>query len=200
MGRVRGREVNPRGQGGRLRAELVDAAGRLLATGGRDTELTLRAIAREAGVAAPSVYDHFHSLDALLEELVAGYRDELVAAVRHAPARGGASRAGAQLRAAARGYVRWGVAHPGEYLLACTAPVLRRSGYGLRPAVGGDWILPAFGELAQRLEPAPPDPRGAALALWSGLHGVVDLRTATPGAAWPALNRHVDTVLGDLVG
>lgn len=55
---MRARAVNPRGQGPRLRQDILDAATALL---GREpaVAVTLRAIARQAGVAAPSIYAHF---------------------------------------------------------------------------------------------------------------------------------------------
>src|SRR5882757_7106539 len=57
---------NPRGQGERLRAEIVDAALRLLDELADDQALSLRAVAREVGIAATSVYIHFADRDALV--------------------------------------------------------------------------------------------------------------------------------------
>src|SRR6185437_6193275 len=78
------RRPNPRGQGGRLRDELLDAASGLLAVGGRDAELTLRSVARAAGVAAPSVYQHFADLDELMLALVRYHLADLAAAIEAA--------------------------------------------------------------------------------------------------------------------
>src|SRR5712691_7955762 len=78
------RTPNPRGQGGRLRDELLDAASGLLAAGGRDAELTLRSVARAAGVAAPSVYQHFADLDELMLALVRHHLADLATAIGNA--------------------------------------------------------------------------------------------------------------------
>src|SRR5690349_11529730 len=58
------RKRNPRGQGERLRDDIIEAASRLLADPAAPP-LTLRAVAREVGVAATSVYLHFDSIETL---------------------------------------------------------------------------------------------------------------------------------------
>src|SRR5438445_3562284 len=103
-----GRTANPRGAGTRLREELLDAATRLLAAGGRDAVLTLRGVAREAGVAAPSVYAHFTDLDELVLELIGRHLADLAEVVRAAVRTADPDDAADALRAAAYAYVRWG--------------------------------------------------------------------------------------------
>jgi AcrR family transcriptional regulator len=66
------RRRNPRGQGDRLRADIIEAASRLLADPAAPP-LTLRGVARAAGVAATSVYLHFADTD----ELVLAVADQL---------------------------------------------------------------------------------------------------------------------------
>ncbi len=68
---------NPHGQGTRLREELIAAAGRVLAATPEGSELSLRAVAREAGVAAPSVYLQFADKAELVGAVVGSYFDEL---------------------------------------------------------------------------------------------------------------------------
>src|SRR3954468_5171305 len=69
----RSRERSPQGEGARLREELIAAAGRLLGADGDVDSLSLRGVAREAGVAAPSVYLHFASKEALLRAVVSAH-------------------------------------------------------------------------------------------------------------------------------
>src|SRR6187402_1454924 len=76
---VRTRVVNRRGQGERLRDEILDAASRLLATSGSRDAVTLRAVAREAAIAAPSIYPHFPNRDAVLDAVVVRTFDQLAA-------------------------------------------------------------------------------------------------------------------------
>ena len=88
------RQRNPRGQGERLRDDIIEAASRLLADPAAPP-LTLRAVAREAGVAATSVYLHFDDIEELVlavadrrfGELVR-LQDEAQDAVRRTPASG----------------------------------------------------------------------------------------------------------------
>src|SRR4051812_21337363 len=188
------RTANPRGAGARLRDELLDAATRLLDAGGRHTTLTLRGVAREAGVAAPSVYPHFGDLDALVLELIRRHLADLTEVVRSAVA-GEGTPVGA-LRAAAHAYVEWGLARPGPYTVVFEGRALRQltrdEELGLN---AGDDLLEDLVALLRGLPRPPADPARAALAVWSGLHGVVSLRTAKPAYPWPALDDHVDAVL-----
>lgn len=62
--------VNKRGQGAFLRAEILAAATRLLGRATSRDAVTLRAIAREAGIAAPSIYAHFADRDDVLDIVV----------------------------------------------------------------------------------------------------------------------------------
>jgi AcrR family transcriptional regulator len=196
------RRANPRGQGARLRDELLAAATRLLESGGRDAALTLRGVAREAGVAAPSVYPHFADLDALMLELIRRHLADLGTAVRAAlaPAEGVPARE--RLRRAAHAYVAWGLERPGPYLVVFEGRALRQlSVEDERALTAGDDLLTDFAGLLVELDPAPADPQLATVAMWTALHGLVALRTAKPSFPWPPLAAHVDaTVAGVLAG
>ncbi len=62
------RQRNPRGDGVRLKEELIEAALRLL-DAHPGVQLSLRAVAKEAGVAPPSVYRHFQNAEAMMLEI-----------------------------------------------------------------------------------------------------------------------------------
>jgi AcrR family transcriptional regulator len=106
---------------GDLRSALIAEGLRLLAE--RDAEsLSLREIARNAGVSATSVYRHFPDKDALMAALA---REGLVqlAAAQHAAA----DRAGGGLEsfaATGRAYVRFALANPALFRLIYTSPAL----------------------------------------------------------------------------
>src|SRR5215831_10829801 len=59
------RTRNPKGEGGRLREDLVEAAAQMIAETGDAGQLTLRGVARRVGIAAPSIYRHFPDVDHL---------------------------------------------------------------------------------------------------------------------------------------
>jgi AcrR family transcriptional regulator len=192
------RNANPRGAGVRLRDELLDAATRLLDAGGRNATLTLRGVAREAGVAAPSVYPHFADLDALVLELIRRHLADLTAAVRAAVA--AADSPVDALRNAAGAYVRWGLERPGPYTVVFEGRALRQltrdEELGLN---AGEDLLADLVDLLRALPQPPADVATAAVALWSGLHGVVALRTAKPAYPWPPLEAHIAAVVGPYV-
>ena len=194
----RKRRPNPRGQGGRLRDELLNAASGLLAAGGRDTELTLRSVARAAGVAAPSVYQHFADLDELMLALVRYHLADLAAAIDAALDDAGDQRATAALEVMAHAYVRWGLDHPGPYTVVFEGKVLRHLTYEQEAALLAGTDL--FERLAMLTAAATGaiDPQLVATALWTGLHGLVALRIAKPAYPWPPLDDHVNAVLGGL--
>jgi AcrR family transcriptional regulator len=204
----RKRRPNPRGQGGRLRDELLNAASGLLAAGGRDTELTLRSVARAAGVAAPSVYQHFADLDELMLALVRHHLADLAAAIDAAlddAALDNASDqpASAALEVMAHAYVRWGLDHPGHYTVVFEGKVLRHLTYEQEAALlaGTDLFerfamltAAATGAIDAPIDPGT-DPQLVATALWTCLHGLVALRIAKPAYPWPPLDEHVNAVL-----
>ncbi len=195
------RTTNPRGQGARLREELLDAATRLLDIGGRDATLTLRGVAREAGVSAPSVYPHFADLDELAVALIRRHVADLGAALARTASRTAARPAPDRVRAVARAYVRWGLQHPGPYTVVFEGRALRQlSTEDERALIAGADLLGDLASLLADMDPPPADPGGAALGVWTALHGVVSLRTAKPAYPWPGLQRHIDATLAGVLG
>jgi AcrR family transcriptional regulator len=197
----RTRVRNARGEGSRLRTELVAAASRLLEHGD-PTEVTLRGVAREAGVAAPSVYGHFTDLDALLRTVVEHHLGSLRAQVEAASPPGPSTGAAARFRAGCLAYCRWGVEHPGAYSAVFGGQVLRLLSEDEAAAFAdGEVLLQHLRDLLAALPRVTADRvDDLALATWTALHGVVALRTGKPGYPWPPLTAHVDLVLRGVVG
>ena len=229
---------NPQGQGSRLRAELIDAADRILAETGDLHGLSLRAVAREVGIATPSIYLHFPDKAALVRAVLEARFAELAEAVQTAVME--ASGSAAQLRAGCLAYCRFATEHPNAYRVLFSrrpptgevpltpqhpipaSPNLNLptsslpspahgggAGGGGSPEAGreGPPGTEAFGLLVDgvaacmRAGVAPDgDPFRVATNLWTALHGIVSLRSATPGFPWPALERQVDDVLAGLAG
>src|SRR4051812_4498331 len=61
---------NRRGEGGHLRRDILAAAVALLDETGDENALTLRAVARRAGISAPSIYPHFADRTTLMLTIV----------------------------------------------------------------------------------------------------------------------------------
>ena len=109
-----------RGEGHRLRGELVAAASGLLAELGDANQLSMRAVADAVGVTPPSIYRHFPDKQALLvavlEERWAELYEALAEAVGDDPFE--------SLRSVCVAYVRFAEEHPGHYrvLFSAAAP------------------------------------------------------------------------------
>ena len=186
------RRRNARGSGDKLRDELVEAAGRLLEELPGEDALSLRAVAREAGVSAPSVYLHFPDLAAVVREVMRRQFDDLAAALDAAAAQ--ATGPYQELVARSLGYCEYAQAHPGMYrLMFSSVHTVTRDPEDLP---GPDIV----GVQARLLaECGAPDPMAAATQLWCGLHGLVTLRHTKPLFPWGDRDAQVLALVASLV-
>ncbi|WP_330174642.1 TetR/AcrR family transcriptional regulator [Streptomyces sp. NBC_01498] len=186
------RARNRRGEGGRLREEIVDAAAELLDEAGDERAITLRSVARRVGIAAPSIYPHFPDQPAIMLAVV---RREFVELERGL--RAGVEAAGddprQRLYAGCTTYLDFARLHPERY----------------RTMFGGLWV-PTLGESSVTEEEltslgaaslgilsdllaacvaagqaTSTDVAGDAVALWLGLHGLAHQRAVTAAFPWP---------------
>ncbi|SFL76245.1 TetR/AcrR family transcriptional regulator [Geodermatophilus ruber] len=175
---------------GRLRAELVAAGAALLERTGSPEAVTLRAVAREAGVTAPAVYGHFPDLDALVDAVLDEGFTELRAAIAEAVA--GHPDPVDRLLAGCRAYVLAGLAAPARY----------RAMFGPRRLPGGpvafDVLVDAIAACVAAGRSASRDPRADATLVWTALHGMVTLRAAAPDEDRPAVDGQLQAVVGRL--
>jgi AcrR family transcriptional regulator len=148
---------------------LIEAGVALLAEAGTDA-LSLREIARRAGVSHGAPRRYFPTHQALLAAIAReGYR-KLAALVDATIGRDGLEPRAAVL-ALAREYVGFARAEPGMFALMFRHDLLRGNQIGLREA-----STPLFGVLVKLLDRAAvPDPPVTAAALWAGLHGIAQL-------------------------
>ena len=198
---VRQRARSPQGEGPRLRQELMEAADRLLARTGDEAGLTLRAVAREAGVAAPSVYLHFASKQELLRAVKLEHFAEFGRALETAAA--AAEGPAAKLRAGCLAYCRFAVEQPGAYraMFGNTSSGFADEGWEEVP--GADTFAILTGAIAANMASGtalPGDPQHVATLVWAALHGIVSLRLTVPMFPWPPVEELVDAVLVGLVG
>ncbi|MCX5214258.1 TetR/AcrR family transcriptional regulator [Kitasatospora sp. NBC_00240] len=209
------RHRNRRGEGPRLREEIVRAATTLIVRSGSDQAVTLRSVAREVGIAAPSIYAHFADRDAIVDAVVVESLTQLRESVLGAS--GGYQDPVEALLAGCAAYVEFGTREPARYRLLFDSPRAKQKESPCDPdgfaavgapaaegAVGADAASPgashgllAFQTLVEGLEAcaragrsAGDDPFGDAVALWTALHGQVTLRAGLPNFPWP----HTDTV------
>jgi AcrR family transcriptional regulator len=193
------RTRNRRGEGTRLRVELIDAARRLLMTAERESDVSIRAVTRAAGAAPQSFYLQFTSLDELLYEVYAiefGLLREALAAAAAA-----ASDPAAALLATSRAYCRYAAEQPGRYRLLTGVRGQEHEQW----TVGGMPGRPAFVVLQATVGAAlaaagnHADPFLIAATLWASLHGIVMLRADRPAFAWPDLDDMIRTLVRQLL-
>jgi AcrR family transcriptional regulator len=159
---------------GALDTALLEAAERVLERDGL-AGLTLRAVAREAGVSHAAPTHHFGDLSGLLSELAAiGYRQFNAVSIAAADAAG--PTADDKGLARARAYVAYALAHPGMYSLMFRAERLDMKRPGLDEAADAAFAGLAGSIAAQRHEEIAAealslDQAAAIVRAWSLVHG-----------------------------
>jgi AcrR family transcriptional regulator len=190
---------NRRGEGERLRQDLIDAAGRLLREGATHETLSLRAVARAVGIATTSVYLHFPDKVALL---LAVYREYFVDLGRHLEnAAAEHTDPAGRLRAVAHAYCRFAADHPDAYDVMFTVPGTATPPSRViepdeRPGLPAILVVQrVLAACADAGVAKIADPYLATLCLWGALHGVITLRIARPTVPWPAMEVLIDTIV-----
>jgi AcrR family transcriptional regulator len=105
-----------------ITAEILDAARGYLATDGAPA-LSLRAIARDLGMASSALYRYFSSRDELLTRLIIDAYDSLGAAAEASEAVVDRNDLAGRFTATCAAVRRWALAHPNEYALIYGSPV-----------------------------------------------------------------------------
>lgn len=186
------RKRNARGQGEQLRSELIEAAISLLARLGPEEPFSLRAVAKEANVAAPSVYLHFQDRNALFLAVLEKLFEEQISLRKIAEEK--AAEAGGhaweKLLARSMDMVKFALEKSGHYKVMFEGRVVARL-EDPRAAAFGLPLLDRSKELIAEIikdNPAPrvsQDPERLALLLWAGTHGIVSLIINKPTIDWP---------------
>jgi AcrR family transcriptional regulator len=188
------RERNRRGEGARLRADILAAARELLDEGRDDRDVTLRAVARKIGIAAPSIYKHFPDQSAIMLAVVVEAFEDLTLRLRAARDAAGAD-ALQRLRAVCDAYLDYAQQVPQRYRVMFggvwdTGQALSQQSITREQlsSLGEE----ALGVLAEALGAAvaagyctSTDLFGDAVALWLGLHGLAHQRAVTSAFPWP---------------
>jgi AcrR family transcriptional regulator len=185
------RRRNARGEGERLRVELLEAAANLMATTGDIESISLRAVAREAGVSATAVYRHFDDHHDLLRESVeycwTSFRQSLT------DSRLGITDPFDVLQALRSAYVQFALDHPGQYRVMFSN---RMQPVGHSAAIGLAAYQLLVDSVADILDVLGDDrdPYFVAAQLHTWLHGVVDLWSNHPDVSWPGADRLIESM------
>jgi AcrR family transcriptional regulator len=186
-----------RGEGERLREEIIEAAERLLIETGSEDAVSIRAVAEAVGVTPPSIYLHFADKNELLFQVCEKHFDQFD---RFLEAAAGESDDPLEsLRLRGRAYVRFGLDHPEHYRILFMgkpgeAPVdfeeIRMS------------RIASFDHLVQGVQRcidagliASDDAVTVSVGMWVAVHGITSLLISKPGFPWPDVDGLIDHVL-----
>jgi AcrR family transcriptional regulator len=156
---------------GDLRRALIDAARRLLEAEG-PAALSLRAVAREAGVSPAAPYHHFKDKDALLDAVAQQGWAELSESLNGS---GGADATGGRTGNLGVAYVKFAMANPALYRLMYDVAREREALPEHEEHERG------FNRLRETLIAAGADPNDkitlelAAIAAWCSAHGLAEM-------------------------
>lgn len=180
------RRRNQRGEGSHLRTELIQAAMRILDRSPA-TELSLRMVAREAGVAAPSVYSHFPDGQTMLAEIVRECWSQLGSAMAEGARDIPPDDAYGQLQAKMAAYVRYAMERPSRYQLLFALQPVDPERFPdlpglLQPAYRA--VLACVQQMAAQGAVLPArDAESATLLIISAAHGRIALAHLAPNRA-----------------
>ncbi len=189
------RERNRRGEGSKLREEILAAAADLLERDGNEDAVTLRAVAREVGISAPSIYGHFDDREAIVAAVIDSVFTDFVAALRAAIV--GVDDPVQRLRRVGGAYLAFAAERPRRYRLLFDRRDLERDD---RPRA--DVRRDSFGVLADALQACVDagrstsiDVLGDATSMWTSLHGFATLRAGVTQFPWPTETIMLDKIL-----
>jgi AcrR family transcriptional regulator len=177
---------------GDLKAALVEAAAEILRKEGLEA-LTLRAVARKAGVSQAAPYRHFADRRALMAAVAEVGFQRLQQAMMQAM-QSGQGRLG--LKGVALAYIRFALDNPAEYRLMFGPEVAKTDDLPELQETGRDvlgFVAAGMSQLQQAGLIGPGDPNLMAAATWATLHGLamLILDRQTEGVA-PDMNALVE--------
>ena len=157
-----------------LRQKVLEASLDLIKQGGLD-RLSMREVAREAGVSHQAPYHHFADREAILATLAGEGFAALGEALDAAAAKAGSDPASAML-AMGRAYVDFAVRHPAYFQVMFRADAVPLDRYPEARQAEDD----AFGSLVEEIDKAFADEpaetrRSIAIAAWAMVHGLATL-------------------------
>lgn len=186
------RQRSARGEGERLRTDLLDAAANLMATHGDIESISLRAVAREAGVSATAVYRHFDDHHDLLRESVeycwTNFRQSLV------DSKLGITDPFDELQALRAAYVAFALEHPGQYRVMFSNRMRPEGDSAVIGLAAYQLLVDSVAAILDVLGD-DRDPYFVAAQLHTWLHGVVDLWSNHPDVSWPGADQLIESMV-----
>jgi AcrR family transcriptional regulator len=189
----RARPRSRRGEGDRLRKEILDTTAQLLATTGDEEAVSIRAVASAVGVTPPSIYLHFADKDELIR---AACEETFQLCDRFVEGRvAGIDDPAAQLAERGRAYIDFGIRHPEHYRVLFMGKAQVYEDDALLQASGFVHLLDNVTRCMEAGAIARQDPVVVATGLWTLVHGITSLAVSVPGYPVVGLDALVDHML-----
>jgi AcrR family transcriptional regulator len=195
------RARNRRGEGGRLREEILAGAAALLEETGSEDAVTLRAVARQVGISAPSIYAHFPDREAIVDAIVDGAFHDFNTAIYSAI--DGVTDPLARLRAGCAAYLRFAAERPNRYKLLFDRRDLLASASQPIPSIrteSFDWLVQGVQACVEAGLSRSTDAFVDSAAIWAALHGYATLHVRLDAFPWPAQDVLLDRIVLGLAG
>jgi len=180
-----------RGEGSRLRDQVVEATAALLEVAGDPGRVSMADVAAAIGCTQPAIYLHFKDKQALVLAAYDARFEDFRRTLLEAQA--GAATPLDALVARGHAYIRWGLANPAAYRL-----LFMHEGPGPVEGEADEVHVHTSASFQDQVDAVQAcidggifpggDARSIAIALWATSHGVVSLQLAKPDFGWPALD------------
>jgi AcrR family transcriptional regulator len=191
------RPRNPRGEGEKLRATLLEAATALIAESENPENVSVRAITRRAGVSPTALYLHFENREELFlavsEACFAELHEVMCAA---GPAAGGEPRD--QLVAMGHAYLRFARERPGHYAVLFQRQITPMPEDGESKV--GMHVFESLVEVIRANGIPDDDVFDYGVLLWMALHGRAAVASAMPGFPFPDEDRYIELLVERVLG
>ena len=197
---VRTRRRHRRGEGDKLRDEIIAAAQDLLVETASEDAVSIRAVADAVGITPPSIYRHFADKDMLLLEVCRANFTTFAQALEELPPEHDPVD---RLQQLGRAYMAYAKEYPEHYRMMFMARYeLSAQVYAEEMVADGSsfgLLLRTMQEVIDsgvlRPEVAERGPLHLGILFWSMVHGLASLFVAKPGLPWPDHDELVDDLL-----
>lgn len=176
------RRRSARGEGDSLRTDLLVAAADLIGAHGEMEAVSLRAVARRAGVSPTAVYRHFDDHVELLREAVDHCWSTFFEQLRAAHDR--SDDPFVAFRAMGDAYVAYAIEHPGQYRVLFSDKVDLGDGDAPGGLAAFQLLVDAVARMLDTLGD-DRDPFFVAVQVHTWIHGIVELCGSHPSMPWP---------------
>lgn len=190
------RQRNARGEGDQLRVDLLEAGADLIAEHGSIDGISLRAIARRAGVSPTAVYRHFSDHSELLQASVRHCWENFLGVLEHA--RDGGGDCFDAFERCGFGYADFALNNPGQYRVMFSDHIEIEA----ETSVVANATFMILVDLVQQMLRVLGDGRSThivAVQVHTWIHGIVDLSSSHPDVEWPPIEEQLRG-LGEALG